>query len=176
MTWGKALADYPATSPAHPERSAKGVEGKTTFSEGLLVGYRWFDDQHIQPLFPFGFGLSYTSFAVSGLQVAAKPDGGARVTFRVKNTGGVTGDAVPQIYLDAPESKPEGVQFAPRTLVAFDRVSLQPGEEREVTLEVAQRAFEYWSVQQKAWIRAAGSRTLRAGQSSRDLPLTATMR
>ncbi len=173
MTWAKALTDYPATSPAHPERSAKGVDGKTTFSEGLLIGYRWFDDQHIQPLFPFGFGLSYSSFAVSALQVAALPDGGAHASLRVKNTGNVPGDAVPQVYLDGPESKPQGVQFAPKTLVAFDRVSLQPGEEREVTFEIAPRAFEYWSITQKAWVRAAGSLTIRAGQSSQDLPLSA---
>jgi beta-glucosidase len=175
MTWGKALADYPATSPAHPERSAKGVDGKTTFSEGLLVGYRWFDDQHIQPLYPFGFGLSYTSFAISGFQVTSQPDGGARASLHVKNTGTTAGDAVPQIYLEAPESKPEGVQFAPRTLVAFDRVTLQPGEEREVTMDVAPRAFEYWSVPQKTWVKVTGSRTFRAGQSSQDLPLTANL-
>jgi beta-glucosidase len=176
MTWAKALTDYPATSPAHPERSAKGVDGKTTFSEGLLVGYRWFDDQHIQPLFPFGFGLTYTSFAMSALQVTSLPDGGARASLRVKNTGSVAGDAVPQVYLDAPETKPESVQFAPKTLAAFDRLTLQPGEEREVTFEIAPRAFQYWSVSQKAWVRATGSRTIRAGQSSQELPLTATMK
>jgi len=171
MTWGNSLADYPATSPSHPERSAKGVDGKTTFSEGVLVGYRWFDEQKIQPLFPFGFGLSYTSFALSDLKVTPNSDGGARVSVHVKNTGSVAGDEVPQVYLDAPENKPQGVQFAPKTLVAFGRVTLQPGEDRDVTLEIAPRAFEYWSVDKKAWVRPAGSRTLRAGSSSQDLPL-----
>jgi beta-glucosidase len=175
MTWAKALTDYPATSPAHPERSTKGVDGKTTFSEGVLVGYRWFDDQKIQPLFPFGFGLSYSSFAMSDLKVTPAGDGGARVSIHVKNTGALAGDEVPQVYLDAPESKPEGAQFAPRTLVAFDRVTLQPGEEGEVTLEIPPRAFEYWSVGKKSWVKPAGSRTLRAGSSSRDLPLTAAV-
>ncbi len=172
MTWAKALSDYPATSPAHPERSAKGVDGKTTFSEGVLVGYRWFDDQKIEPLFPFGFGLSYTSFALSELKVTAGADGGARVSVHVKNTGSVAGDEVPQVYLDAPGDKPHGVQFAPKTLVAFDRITLQPDEERDVTLDIAPRAFEYWSIDKKAWVKPAGSRTLRAGSSSRDLPLT----
>jgi beta-glucosidase len=172
MTWAKALADYPATSPAHPERSAKGVGGKTTFSEGVLVGYRWFDDQKIQPLYPFGFGLSYTSFALSALKVTPTPDGGARISLHVRNTGSVAGDEVPQAYLDAPQNKPQGVQFAPKTLVAFDRLTLQPGEERGVTLEVAPRAFEYWSTEKKTWVRPAGSRTIRIGSSSQDLPLS----
>jgi beta-glucosidase len=173
MTWAKALGDYAANSPAHPERSTKGVDGKTTFSEGVLVGYRWFDDQKIEPMFPFGFGLSYTSFAMSDLKATSAPDGGVRVSVHIKNTGGVAGDEVPQVYLDAPENKPQGAQFAPKTLAAFDRVTLQPGEERDVTLEILPRAFEYWSVDKKAWVRPAGGRTLRVGSSSRDLPLTA---
>jgi beta-glucosidase len=68
MTWAKGLGDYAATSPAHPERSTKGVDGKTTFSEGVLVGYRWFDDQKIQPLYPFGYGLSYTKIRDVGVE------------------------------------------------------------------------------------------------------------
>ena len=62
VTWGKSLADYPATDPKHPERSGKGVDGKTTYSEGVNVGYRWFDKQNIAPLFAFGHGLSYSTF------------------------------------------------------------------------------------------------------------------
>jgi beta-glucosidase len=65
---------------------------------------------------------------------------------KVKNTGAVAGDEVTQVYLEAPQTKPAGVQFAPKTPAAFDRVTLKPGEEREITLHVASRAFEYWSV------------------------------
>ena len=93
--------------------------------------------------------------------------------FTVRNTGSVAGDEVPQVYLDAPENKPQGVQFAPKTLAAFDRVTLQPGEDRDVVLQIAPRAFEYWSVDKNTWIKPTGSRTLRAGSSSEDLPLTA---
>ncbi len=171
MTWGKSLADYPATSPAHPERSAKGVDGKTTFSEGVLVGYRWFDEEKIEPLYPFGYGLSYTKFAMSGVKVEAASDGGVNVSIGVKNTGAVRGDEVPQVYLAAPSEKPAGVQFAPRTLVAFDRVSLGAGEERRVSLHVAPRAFQYWSVEKKQWVKPEGPRTLLVGSSSRELPL-----
>ncbi len=176
VTWGKTLEDYPATSPAHPERSAKGVDGKTTFSEGVLVGYRWFDDQKIEPLYPFGYGLSYTKFAFSDLKVQPSAGGGAEVSVHVKNIGPVSGDEVPEVYLEAPQSKPGGVQFAPKTLAAFDRVSLQPGEDREVKLQIAPRAFEYWSVTEKKWKRAEGPRTIVAGDSSRNLPLHAEVK
>jgi len=171
MTWGRTLEDYPATSPAHPERSSKGVDGKTTFSEGVLVGYRWFDDQKIEPLYPFGYGLSYTTFALSGVKVEAASDGGADVSVSVKNTGAVRGDEVPQVYLEAPSTRPAGVQFAPKTLVGFDRVSLDAGEERRVTMHVLPRAFEYWSVERRQWVKADGPRTLLVGTSSKMLPL-----
>jgi beta-glucosidase len=175
MTWGKALTDYPATSPAHPERSAKGVDGKTTFSEGVLVGYRWFDDQKIEPLYPFGYGLSYAKFELSGLKSQKATDGGLDVTFKVKNTGKVRGDEVPQAYLSAPKSKPQGIQFAPKTLVAFERVSLNPGEEQVVSLHVPLRGMQYWSESKREWVKADGERTLFVGTSSRALPLSTTI-
>jgi beta-glucosidase len=176
MTWARQLTDYAATSPAHPERSRKGIDGKTTFSEGVLVGYRWFDDQKIEPLYPFGYGLSYTQFALSNLQVTPTPDGGATLTLHVKNTGRLAGDEVAQVYLEAPLMKPAGVQFAPKTLAAFDRVTLKPDEEREITLQVAPRAFEYWSVATNQWVKPAGARTILVGDSARALPLRAEVR
>src|SRR6185437_3275434 len=83
FTWAERLDQYVSHDPAHPERSSSGVDGKTTFSEGLLIGYRWFDAQKIQPLFPFGFGLSYTTFDYSGLKVENADDGGLDVRFRL---------------------------------------------------------------------------------------------
>ena len=174
FTWAKRLEDYAANDPAHPERSAKGVDGKTTYSEGVNVGYRWFDKEKIEPLFPFGFGMSYTSFAYSDLKVAKAADDGLDVSVRVKNTGKVAGDEVPQVYLDAPAQQPDGVQFAPKTLAAFDRVTLAPGESRDVTMHVAPRSLEYWSVAETKWVRAA-AREVRVGSSSRELPLHAAM-
>ena len=175
FTWAKRLEDYPATDPAYPERSAKGVDGKTTYSEGVDIGYRWFDKQKIEPLFPFGFGLSYTSFAYSDLRVAAATDNGADVTVRITNTGKVSGDEVPQVYLDAPDRRPEGVQFAERTLVAFDRVSLRPGESKIVAMHVSPRSFDYWSVADNRWVQS-GARRIEVGSSSRDLKLSASLR
>ena len=175
FTWAKQLTDYPATDPAHPERSAKGVDGKTTFSEGVLIGYRWFDSQNIQPLFAFGHGLSYTHFEYSDMKATRSPDGGATVSIRIKNTGAVAGDEVPQVYLEAPTNRPAGVQFAERKLVAFDRLTLKPDESREVTLRIEPRQFQYWSTSTNAWVLPPGSRTLKAGSSSRDLKLEATI-
>jgi beta-glucosidase len=178
VTWGKRLEDYPATDPAHPERSDKGVDGKTTYSEGVLVGYRWFDAQKIEPLYPFGYGLSYTRFAYSDMKAVANADGGATITVKVKNVGMVAGDEVPQVYLEAPAtaSMIAGAQFAPQTLAAFDRVTLAPGEEKTVTLKVAPRAFQYWSTDAGKWVTPAGARTLDVGSSSRDLRLKAEVR
>ena len=172
FTWAKRLEDYPATDPAFPERSKKGVDKKTTFSEGVNVGYRWFDKQHLEPLFPFGYGLSYTSFAYSNLRVQASADGGLDVSVRLANTGAVAGDEVPQVYLDAPEPQPAGAQFAPRTLAAFDRVTLAAGQSKDLTLHVSARSLEYWSVAASKWIRSA-ARRVEVGASSRDLRLSA---
>ncbi len=173
MTWARRLEDDPATDPAHPERSAKGVNGKTTFSEGVLVGYRWFDAEKIEPLFPFGFGLSYTHFALSNLKVTPSADGGATVSVDVRNTGERAGDAVPQVYVDAPADKPAGVQFAPRVLAGFERVTLAARESRTVTITLPGRAFQYWAVAGNRWQTPSGSRSVEIGLSSRELPLSA---
>ena len=174
ISWGRRLQDYAATDPAHPERSAAGVDGKTTFSEGVDVGYRWFDQQQIEPLYSFGYGLSYTSFAYSELHVTPVADGGADVEFHVKNTGRRNGDDVPQVYLDAPT--PQGnAQFAVRTLAGFDRVAVAPGAETTVRVHIPKRCFEFWSAAKNQWVRATGPRTIEVGSSSRSLTLHATL-
>ena len=133
FTWPAALDQGVANQPAaHPERTSNGVDstGKycpspggpfgggpqctTTYTEGIYVGYRWYDQQHETPLYPFGYGLSYTRFAYSGLTWQPARDGGVNVGFRVTNTGSVTGDEVPQVYLGAPASPPAGVAVRQR--------------------------------------------------------------
>ncbi len=173
VTWGRKLTDYPATDPRYPERSHKGVDGKTTYSEGVNVGYRWFDKEQIDPLFPFGYGLSYTTFEYSGLKVAKAEDGGLDVTVAIRNTGAMDSDEVPQVYLGAPSDVPEGVQFPVRALVAFDRVNIPAGQTRTVTLHVALRQLQYWSTKEQKWITASAERTISVGGSSRFLPLHA---
>jgi len=98
-------------------------------------------------------------------------DGGLDVTVTIKNTGGMDSDEVPQVYLSAPGNPPEGVQFPVRALAAFDRVHLNKGDSRKVTLHVAPRQLQYWSTKESKWITAAGKRTVSVGGSSRNLPL-----
>jgi len=171
VTWGKRLEDYPATDPKHPERSKKPPEKKTIYSEGVNVGYRWFDKENIEPLFAFGHGLSYTTFDYSGLNISKASDGGIDVKVNIKNKSSVASDEVPQVYIGAPSQIPEGVQFPVRALAAFDRVHFGANESKTVTLHVAPRQLQYWSTKDQKWITATGRRIVSVGSSSRDLRL-----
>lgn len=172
VTWARRLEDYPATDPRFPERSAEGVDHKTTYSEGVNVGYRWFDAEKIEPLFAFGHGLSYTHFAYSGLDVRKAADGGLDVGFSLRNLGARDGDEIPQIYLGAPAGHIAGADFPVRKLVAFGRIHLVKGETKAVTLHVDTRQLQYWSVAQRGWMMPQGARAISVGASSRDLRLT----
>jgi len=171
FTWAKKLEDYAANDPAHPERSAGGVDKKTKFSEGVNVGYRWFDKQKTAPLFPFGFGLSYTKFEYSDLTVHPAEGGGLFIGMKVKNAGSVAGDEVLQVYLGAPEQRPQGADFPMHALAAFDRVHLDAGQARAIAIQVPPRSLEFWSATEGKWIKAMGPREVLVGGSSRDLPL-----
>ena len=173
ITWPRRLQDTPAHDPSHPERSSGGVDGKTEYSEGLLVGYRWFDRQGIEPLFPFGYGLSYTRFEYRSLKLRRAADGGIDVAFTLSNAGAVRGDEVPQVYLTAPVDVPQHAQFADRSLVAFDRVALDAGQSKQVILHVPLRRLQYWSEMDHRWQLPAGARSIQVGSSSRDIRLTA---
>ncbi len=159
VTWAKALSDYPADDPRHPERS----------SAGLDVGYRGFDREGVKPLFTFGHGLSYSHFVYSHLSAKRAPDGGLDLAFRIHNTGPVDGDEVPQAYLGAPANPLAGIAFPVRKLIAFDRVNLKAGETKTVRLHAPARQLQSWSVARHAWITALGPRTVSVGASSRDL-------
>ncbi|HEY1726432.1 MAG TPA: glycoside hydrolase family 3 C-terminal domain-containing protein [Steroidobacteraceae bacterium] len=171
VSWPKRLQDSVAHDPAHPERSSAGVDGHTVYSEGLMVGYRWFDQQRIEPLFPFGYGLSYARFDYRALQVRPAADGGLNVAFTVRNTSDRRSDEVPQVYLSGPARPPPGAQFAPRSLVAFTRIGLAAGQTRRVSLHVALRQLQYWDPSADRWALAPGARELEVGASSRDIRL-----
>jgi beta-glucosidase len=174
FTWAKKLTDYPATDPKFPERSAKGVDGKTTFSEGVHVGYRWFDKQHLAPLFPFGYGLTYTTFRYSDLKTTPASNGDLAVTFTLQNTGKAASDEVPQVYLGRPQQKLPG-DFPEHALAAFDRIHLDPGESKAVTITIPHHRLEFWNTTTNQWTTATGPRSVLVGSSSRDLPLTQTL-
>jgi beta-glucosidase len=189
ITWPASATDtiwgYNETVPLYPgdaagphlERLNGGPGGTTDETEGIYNGYRFFDKEGITPLFPFGWGLSYTHFAYSGLQVTRASNGGLEVTARVTNTGQVAGTSVPQVYLGAPSSQPKGIQFAVRQLSQFGHVTLKPGQSAEVRMSVPPRQMQYWSDAQQQWITAAGSRTVYVGDadSTSSLPLRATV-
>jgi beta-glucosidase len=178
FTWPQRLDQGVANDPAHPERASQPEgKGKTVYSEGIFVGYRWYDQQKLEPLFPFGFGLSYTHFEYSNLRVARATDGGLDVRFSLRNTGPRAGDEVPQVYIDAPQEPPgDGAEFAIHALAAFDRITLAAGKSREITLHVPLRSLEYWSTVESRWVLAAGPRRVRVGASSRDPRLDAIVR
>jgi beta-glucosidase len=168
MTWASRLQDYPANDLRYPERSADGVDHKTSYSEGINVGYRWFDRENIEPLFAFGHGLSYTTFAYSALKLDRGAGGGIDVRFQIENTGTVDGDEVAQVYLGAPAESPSGAQFPKLSLVAFDRVHVPARQTKLVTLHVERRQLQYWSTVGGRWATAGGERTVIVGASSRD--------
>jgi beta-glucosidase len=171
ITWPRRLEDGPANDPAHPERSSFGVDGRTQYAEGVHVGYRWFDRERIEPLFPFGFGLSYTRFEYSRLSVQRAADGGLDVSCTVKNAGARASDEVVQVYLGAPEAPPAGMEFAVRALADFERITLRPGEARQVQLHVAPDRLRSWSNADSAWRVFRSGRKVYVGASSRDLRL-----
>ncbi|WP_067495387.1 glycoside hydrolase family 3 C-terminal domain-containing protein [Actinoplanes sp. TFC3] len=153
VTFPRTLADVPAAAPA------RWPGGQ--YSEGLQVGYRWYDARGIEPLFPFGYGLSYTTFAYSDLRVS-----GREVSYTITNTGQRAGDEVAQVYVQQPASTGE----PPRNLRGFARVSLKPGESRRVTTVLDERSFQHWA---GAWVSTKGTHTVLVGSSSRTLPLSA---
>jgi beta-glucosidase len=171
VTWARELLDYAAADPRFPERSAQGTNHRTTYSEGIHVGYRWFDQQQIEPLFPFGFGLSYTHFDYSRLRVSRMRQGDLRITFAIRNAGQRAGDEVPQVYLGAPAEAPPGASFPIRKLVAFDRIHLDRGQSKTVQMTVPLRQLQFWSTAAGTWKLAVGDRVVSVGVSSRDLRL-----
>jgi beta-glucosidase len=142
---------------------------------GIFEGYRWYDEHNVTPLFPFGYGLSYTRFAYSRLTVNASRDGGLDVSFRVTNVGGREGSDVPQVYMGPSRDLNVGVQQAVRKLVQFRRVDLDPGRSAILTLHVTAHDLSSWSSARQAWVVGTGPRVVYAGPSSRDLPLQATV-
>ncbi len=166
ITFPKSAQDTPFAG--HPERDPKTI-GTITWSEGLFMGYRWYDQQRIEPLFAFGDGLSYTRFRYSDLNVHGTHDGGLDVGITVRNVGHRTGDEVPQVYVGPSPNAPAGVQQAVRKLVQFDRVTLCPGQARHLTLHVDARELSYWSTAKQTWVRGTGRRDVYVGSSSRDI-------
>lgn len=142
--------------------------GKTLYAEGINVGYRGFDAGKIEPWFPFGYGLSYTTFGYEGLKVSSSADGTVNVSFTIKNTGKRAGAEVAQVYV-APAPAP--VPRPPKELKGFTKVSLAPGESKNVSITLPADAFAYWNPESKAWTTEKGKHGILVGASSRDIRL-----
>jgi beta-glucosidase len=170
VSFPKRLEDEPAFG------NFPGAGGKVAYKEGILVGYRWYDTREIEPLFPFGHGLSYATFVYRDLAVTAwDAKQGVSVRLKVKNTGARRGAEVVQLYVHATSS---AVARPEQELRAFTKVDLAPGEERQVTLHLPVRAFAYFDAklpEPSAWRTDPGVFEIRAASSSRDLRLHATM-
>jgi beta-glucosidase len=175
ITFPRRLADLPANTPAQ----YPGVGGVATYSEGLDVGYRHFDANGVTPLFPFGYGLSYTTFRLSRLQVLAGRSGPVLVSVDVANTGRRRGSQVVQVYVGGADGTgpiAPGQLAPPRRLAGFTKVSLDPGQHRRVLVALPGRAFAHWDTAGQRWLVDPGNYPVSVGTSSRDLPLTAPVR
>lgn len=178
LTFPKSEADLPhpvlTKQPPGPMEPMPGipdwkVNTKTFdkhYDEGLKVGYKWYDAENKTPLFPFGFGLSYTTFAYSDLKV--EPADGLSVGFRVKNTGERSGEEIAEVYA----ALPADAQEPPRRLVGWEKVALQPGETKTVTVHVEPLYLSIYDEASKGWKLVPGQYAVSVGGSSRDLPLS----
>ncbi len=168
VTFPQSLSQVPASTTAQ----WPGTGGTVQYSEGVNVGYRWYNANSLTPLFPFGFGLSYTSFSFSNLTVGTLAKGGAAaVTATVTNTGSRAGADVAQLYLSDPAASGE----PPRQLEGFARVNLQPGASQTVSFPLTQRNLQYWNSSTSAWATSAGSYGISVGDSNTNLPLSGTL-
>lgn len=144
------------------------------YSEGVFIGYRWYDKHRIPYVFPFGYGLSYTSFTYESIacEDRMEREGRVLVTVRVRNGGGRAGKEIVQLYVSDTRSS---VERPKKELKAFAKVALEPGESKTVTLELDRRSFSFWDTESHGWKLERGEFVLRAGGSSADLPLSTVL-
>lgn len=155
-------------SPAHATNSFPG-DKTVTYKEGILVGYRWFDTKNIEPLYPFGYGLSYTSFTIGNFSANKKSYNKSEtilIKCTVKNTGKRKGAEVVQVYVSNPGSS---VLKANKELKAFSKVMLQPGESKVVEMKIKVADLAFYDETKNAWNTEAGEYILQLGNSSRDI-------
>ena len=169
-TFEKKAEDNPTYNNYYPEGDSIDV----TYKEGIFVGYRGYEHNNVTPRFPFGYGLSYTTFKFANLTVA--PEGGSGATFNVAfdvtNTGDRAGAAVAQVYVADPQGS---VAEPPKQLKGFSRVTLKPGETQHVTVMLDPRAFAYYDTAAKKWAINPGDFGVLVGDSSADIALKSSV-
>jgi beta-glucosidase len=158
------------SGPASPEMRAAGLPPfQVVYDEGVKVGYKWYDAEKKPVLFPFGYGLSYTSYKYSELKVTSEDK--VKVTFTVANTGARAGAEIAEIYA----SLPAAAQEPPKRLIGWSKVKLEPGEKRTVALEIDPKFLSIFDEQKDGWLRLSGDYSILVGGSSQDLPLKAVI-
>ncbi|HEX3787193.1 MAG TPA: glycoside hydrolase family 3 C-terminal domain-containing protein [Pseudonocardiaceae bacterium] len=169
---GKLPVTFPAGLSQVPAQTTAQWPGTPTgpiYSEGVDIGYRWYQSQNITPAFPFGFGLSYTKFSFTNLKVGAlNANGTATVTATITNTGSVAGADVAQLYVGDPAAS----QDPPKQLRGFQRVSLNPGQSATVSFPLTIHDLASWSPADNQWEAHAGSYSITVGDASNNLPLS----
>ncbi|MGW0579461.1 glycoside hydrolase family 3 C-terminal domain-containing protein [Streptomyces sp. NPDC002920] len=169
---GKLSQTFPASESVTPVAGDPlrypGVDNQENYSEGVYVGYRWYDKEKAAPLFPFGHGLSYTSFAYRDLAVR-QSHGELTVSFTLKNTGTRDGDEVAQVYVGA--SPRTTAPQAVRSLGGYQKVHLRAGQSKTVRIRVDAQQLKYWNTSSHGWALGTGKRDVWVGSSSRTLPL-----
>lgn len=170
VSFERSWEENPTHDHYYPAPHAEGATPHVEYAEGVFLGYRYYTTKGIHPLFPFGFGLSYTSFAFSGLSVpqSASAGAGIQVSFDVTNTGSTEGAEVAQLYVGDPSAR---VSRPVKELKAFRKVRLRPGETQRVALELDRRAFAYYDVATHSWCVDPGRFTVFVGDSSESTPL-----
>ncbi len=161
VTFPKKLED----SPAHATNSFPGGPDMVTYEEGILVGYRWFDTKNVEPFYPFGYGLSYTSFDYSEPKVMNNGDI-VTVSLDVANTGDVAGKEIVQVYFG---KKNSAIERAAKELRGFAKLDLKAGETKQVKVEVPVSELGYYDVETSSWKVESGEYTVWVGASSRDI-------
>ena len=185
-----ALGAYPGTKRVDADGQDVRIDGAEvwdlSYDEDIYVGYRWVDKKNLQPLFPFGYGLSYTTFDFSNLEVAAD---GSSVSCTVTNTGNRAGSEVAQLYVGAVPGKGAAAKSAKaakkagvaperpvRELKGFQKVYLQPGESKTLTFALTEEDFAYFNADFHRWTTPEGEYTIAVGNSSRNLPLVKSVK
>ncbi|NLU73162.1 glycosyl hydrolase [Streptomyces sp. HNM0575] len=174
---GKLPQTFPAREdevPASTEAQYPGVNGTAHYSEGVDVGYRWYDKTHTKPLFPFGHGLSYSTFRYSDLRLehgSGGPDDSVGLSFTVTNTGKRAGSEAAQVYVAKPDT---GADSPPRELGGYRKVHLAAGESKHVRVSVDPRQLSYWDTGAHEFRVRQGEYGIAVGSSSRELPLSAS--
>lgn len=167
---GKLAETFPKQLSDNPSYLFFPGEGdRVEYREGIFVGYRYYDTKNVETLFPFGYGLSYTTFEYSNLSVSSKQLKDTEtltITVNVKNTGAVAGKEVVQLYVKDVQSS---VSRPEKELKGFEKVELQPGEEKAVTFSLNKRAFAYYNTELKGWHVESGKFELLVGKSSKEL-------